>query len=64
MAQQLYRSNTNRKIAGICGGIGNYFDIDPVLVRLIWLLFVFMGGTGIFAYLIGWLIIPLENSSN
>lgn len=55
--KRLYRSNTNKVIAGVCGGIGEYFDIDPVIIRLIWILFLFIGA-GIFAYIIAWIVIP------
>jgi len=56
--KKLYRSENDRKIAGICAGIGEYFDIDPVLIRLIWVVFAFAAGGGIIAYLIAWMIIP------
>jgi len=46
-------------IAGVCGGLAEYFDIDPTIVRLLWVLFIFMGvGAGIPAYIIAWIIIP------
>lgn len=56
--KRLYLSDKNRVIAGVCGGIGEYFNIDPVIIRLIWVLFALAYGTGILAYLIAWLIIP------
>lgn len=56
----LYRSRTNRKVAGVCGGLGKYFDIDPIIIRLIWFLFVLFGGSGIIVYIIAWIVIPLE----
>jgi phage shock protein PspC (stress-responsive transcriptional regulator) len=56
--KRLYRSKKNRVIAGVCGGIGEYFNIDPTLIRLLWILFVFAGGSGILAYIIAWIIIP------
>ncbi len=56
--KKLYRSQENRMIAGIAGGLAEYFGVDPVLIRLIWILSILLGGAGIFAYLIGWLIIP------
>jgi phage shock protein C len=59
MYKKLYRSRTNRVIAGVCGGLGEYFDIDPVIVRLIALVVSF-SGIGIVAYLIAWLVIPLK----
>ncbi len=59
--KRLYRPKRGRVIGGVCAGIGEYFDIDPVLVRLILLLFVLSGGSILF-YLIAWLIIPDEDS--
>ena len=56
--KRLYRSRNERMIAGICGGIAEYFKVDPTLIRLAWIIFVFMGGSGILAYLIAWIIIP------
>lgn len=58
--KKLYRSRTNRLIAGVCGGLGEYFEIDPVLVRLVFILSIFFGGFGILLYLILILIVPLE----
>lgn len=56
--KKVYRSKQNRILAGVCGGIGEYFGIDPTLVRIIWIVFILMGGAGILAYLICWLMIP------
>ncbi|MBD3202917.1 PspC domain-containing protein [Candidatus Woesearchaeota archaeon] len=56
--KRLYRSKKNRVIAGICGGLGEYFDIDPVIIRLIWVFVVLAGGSGALAYIIAWIIIP------
>ncbi|MBT3591201.1 MAG: PspC domain-containing protein [Candidatus Marinimicrobia bacterium] len=55
--KKLYRNRKEGKIAGICSGIGDYFEIDPVIVRIIFLFGFFLGG-GFFAYMIGWFIIP------
>ncbi len=57
--KKLYRSKKHRIIAGVCGGIGEFFKIDPTIVRLLWILgtIVSMGG-GILFYLVAWLIIP------
>jgi phage shock protein C len=61
--KELKRSRTNRMIAGVCGGIGEYLEIDPNAIRLIWVVVtVFTAGTGILAYLLAWLIIPEEAS--
>jgi phage shock protein PspC (stress-responsive transcriptional regulator) len=57
--KHLYRSHTNRVLGGICGGLGEYFGIDPVLVRLVWLLLILFGGLGLILYPIAWMIIPL-----
>ena len=54
----LHKSRDNKMIAGICGGVGEYFDIDPTLIRLGWVLFCAMGGSGIVAYIIAAIIIP------
>lgn len=58
MRKKLYRSTENKVIAGVCGGIAEYFDIDPTLVRLAWVLFCVLGGSGVLAYLVAALIIP------
>jgi phage shock protein C len=56
--RRLYRSRRDRKLAGVCAGIGEYFDIDPVLIRLLWIFFTLAGGGGLLAYLIAWLVVP------
>ena len=56
--KRLYRSTSDRMLAGVCGGIAEYFGIDPVFVRLITVLIVAAGGTGILAYFILWVIVP------
>ncbi len=58
--KKLYRSRKDSKIAGVCGGIAEYFDVDPTIVRLLAVLTIFFGGGGIIAYIIAWIIIPLE----
>jgi phage shock protein PspC (stress-responsive transcriptional regulator) len=60
MAKRIYRTRNEKVIAGVCGGIGRYLDIDPVLVRLVWVLTVIFAGTGILAYIIAWILIPKE----
>jgi phage shock protein PspC (stress-responsive transcriptional regulator) len=57
MTRQLYRSRRNAVIAGVCGGLGEYFDVDPVLVRIIWLIALF-SGIGVILYFLCWLLIP------
>jgi len=58
MAKKLYRSGENKVLGGVCGGLGEYFDIDPILIRLAWVIAIFVLGTGLLAYLIVWIIIP------
>lgn len=58
MEKKLYKSNQNKMLDGVCGGIAEYFGIDPTVVRLIWVLFSPMGGCGILAYIIAAIIIP------
>ncbi|MCQ2146800.1 MAG: PspC domain-containing protein [Bacteroidales bacterium] len=60
MTKRLYRSRTNSMIGGICGGLGEYFNIDPTIFRLILLFTLFSAGVGIFPYLIALLVIPKE----
>lgn len=58
--KRLYRSNTNKIFAGICGGLGEYFNIDPTILRIIWLLVVIFTGIvpGLVAYILAIFIIP------
>lgn len=58
MNKKLYKSDTDKKIAGVCGGIAEYFNIDSTIVRLIWALVSLAYGTGIIAYIICAFIIP------
>ena len=60
MKKRLYRSNGSKIIAGVCGGIAEYFDMDPTLIRLGWVLFCAMGGSGVLVYIIAALVIPEE----
>ena len=57
MDKRVYRSHSNRVIAGIAGGLAEYFDVDVVLMRLLWVVAGFAGG-GILAYIIAWIVIP------
>jgi len=57
--KKLYRaSEKDSMVAGVCAGIADYFEIDPTVVRLIWVLFIFGMGTGLLAYLILWIVVP------
>ncbi len=59
--KRLHRSVVDRKIAGVCGGIAEYFNIDPTAVRLLWAVLSCVGGSGILAYIIAALIMPEDN---
>lgn len=63
MDKRLYKSNKNKMLGGVCGGIAEYFDLDPTLVRLGWILFCALGGCGILAYIIAAVVIP-RNPNN
>jgi len=56
--KRLYRSNKEKIISGVCGGIAEYLDADPTIVRLLWVLGSLFWGAGVIAYLIVWIIIP------
>ncbi len=56
--KQLYRSRRDRVIGGVCGGVAEYFETDPALIRLLWVLIVLLGGSGLLLYIIAWIIIP------
>jgi phage shock protein PspC (stress-responsive transcriptional regulator) len=57
--KKLYRApEKNSMVAGVCAGIADYFNIDPTLIRLLWVFLIFAGGSGILAYLIAWIVIP------
>lgn len=57
--KKLYRSSKNKMIGGVCSGIAEYFDVDPTLVRLGWVVGTFItGGAGVLAYIIAWIIVP------
>jgi phage shock protein C len=60
MQERIYRSKNDRIIAGICGGLAKYFDIDPAIVRIIFILLFFFKGVGFLAYIIMWIVIPTD----
>lgn len=64
MEKKLYRSDDNKILLGICGGIGEYFNIDPVITRLILVVLIFLGFSGIFAYIVAAFIIPKRPTIN
>lgn len=56
--KRLCRSNNNKMIAGVCGGIAEYINLDPTIIRLLWAIFCLAGGTGVIAYIAAAIIIP------
>jgi len=58
--RRLRRSSRDKKIGGVCGGFGDYFNVDPTLVRVLWILAALLGGTGFILYLILWVVMPLD----
>ena len=56
--KKIYRSRTDRRLAGVCGGIAEYLNTDPTLIRLLWVLLVLFAGTGVLAYIICAIVIP------
>ncbi|MDR0853718.1 MAG: PspC domain-containing protein [Clostridiales Family XIII bacterium] len=56
--KRLFLSDTNKVFAGVCGGIGEYFDIDPTVIRVIWVILALAFGSGILAYIIAWIVMP------
>jgi phage shock protein C len=57
--RKLMRSSVDRKLAGVCAGVAEYFDLDPTLVRVVWLLIVLCGGTGLLLYVVLWIVLPV-----
>ena len=62
MKKRLYRSRSDRMIWGVCGGLAEYFSIDPTIVRIIAVLSLFLNGAGILAYIILAIVVPIESS--
>lgn len=60
MSRKLYRSRKQRMIAGVAGGLAEYFNVDVSIIRLLWVLAIFAVGGGLLAYIIAWIIIPEE----
>lgn len=58
MEKKLYKSNTDKKLDGVCAGIAEYFNLDPTVIRLAWVVFCVLGGSGVLAYIIAAIIIP------
>lgn len=58
MKKRLYKSKTDEKICGVCGGIAEYFEIDSTIIRIAWVLFTALGGSGVIAYIVAALVMP------
>ena len=58
MKKKLYKSNTDKKLDGVCGGIAEYFDVDPTVIRLGWVIFTCIAGSGLLAYIICAVVMP------
>lgn len=63
-SKKLYRKSAGSVIGGVCAGLGDYFNVDKVLIRLIWTLAVIIGGVGLLAYLIAWVVIPIDTAQS
>ena len=61
--KKLYRSDENKMLAGVCGGIAEYFGVDPTLIRLAWVVVSLLGGSGLLAYILAAIIIPRDDSN-
>ncbi len=62
MKKKLYRSSRGKIIAGVCTGLGEYFEIDPVLIRALFIIALFSGGIGLLLYVVMWMIMPKEEA--
>ena len=58
--RKLYRSRTNRQVAGVCGGLAQYFNLDATLIRVVFVVLAVLGGSGLVLYLALWIIVPNE----
>lgn len=60
MKKRLYKSSSNKKILGVCAGIAEYLNVDPVLIRLLWIIFALFVGSGVIVYIIAAIIMPYD----
>lgn len=60
MSKRLYRSSRDKQLGGVCGGLAEYLEIDPSLIRLAAILILLVGGTGFLAYIVAWLVVPSD----
>lgn len=61
MPKRLYRSSQDKQLGGVCGGLAEYLNLDPSLVRIATILLIFVAGTGFLAYLVAWFVVPLDS---
>lgn len=64
MSKRLYKSNKDKMLDGVCGGLAEYFGVDPTLIRLAWVLLCAMGGSGVVAYIVAAIVIPRDPGSS
>lgn len=62
--KRLYRKKSNRMLLGVCAGIADYFEIDPTIIRVLWVIVSFAGGCGLLAYFVCAIIMPLDESND
>ena len=62
-AARLYRSTTDKVVAGVCGGLASYFRLDPVLVRLAFVVFALAGGASVLLYIVLWIAVPVSTTA-
>jgi phage shock protein C len=58
--RKLYRSKSNRQVAGVCGGLAEYFNLDPTLIRVLFIILAVLGGSGVILYVAMWIIVPKQ----
>ena len=61
--KKLRRSTSQKMIAGVCGGVAEYFNLDPMIVRVLFVILAFLGSGGIWIYLLMWIIVPEDSST-
>ena len=61
MKKRLYKSATDKKLCGVCAGIAEYFELDPTVIRLAWLVFTLLGGAGVIGYIIAAIVMPQQS---
>jgi phage shock protein C len=62
MEKRLQRSRTEKMLGGVCGGLGEYFGVDPTIIRVLWVAITLLGGAGILLYLILWVVMPEQTA--